>query len=153
MNEAAARWRMRALLTLTGLRKHMTLGVRSLCISEGKVLLVRHGYHPGLHLPGGGVDPGETAMAAAIRELYEETGARTTETPRLLGLYHNTHYTDRDHVAVYVFEGATREKAPRPTAEIVESGWFALDALPEDVSPATLRRLAELDGAEPSLHW
>lgn len=28
----------------------------------------------GLHLPGGGQDPGEDAAAAAIREVYEETG-------------------------------------------------------------------------------
>lgn len=153
MNEAAARWRMRALLTLTGLRKRLTLGVRCLCVTDGQVLLVRHGYHPGLHLPGGGVDPGETAMAAAIRELHEETGARSAKAPRLLGLYHNTHYTNRDHVAVYVFEDAVRETVPRRTAEIVESGWFALDALPGDVSPATLRRLAEWQGAEPSLYW
>ncbi len=44
-------------------------------IQSGHVLLVRRGLMPGkglLALPGGHLSPGETALDAAIRELYEE---------------------------------------------------------------------------------
>lgn len=44
---------------------------------DGKILLIRRSRAPGrglLALPGGFVDPNETFLAAALRELREETG-------------------------------------------------------------------------------
>ena len=48
-------------------------------VRDGKLLLVR-ADEPTYMLPGGGVDPGETVAAAAIRELREETGLVATHT-------------------------------------------------------------------------
>ena len=45
--------------------------------SAGRLLLVRRGREPGRglwSLPGGRCEPGETAAAAAVREVREETG-------------------------------------------------------------------------------
>ena len=42
--------------------------------------------HNELQLPGGGIDPGEGAIAALHREVYEETGWRIGA-PCLLGIY------------------------------------------------------------------
>ncbi|WP_019120674.1 NUDIX domain-containing protein [Brevibacillus massiliensis] len=40
---------------------------------EGKLLFTVHTKR-GIELPGGKVEPGETSLAAAVRETYEETG-------------------------------------------------------------------------------
>jgi 8-oxo-dGTP diphosphatase len=40
---------------------------------EGKLLFTVH-TDRGIELPGGKVEPGETSLAAAVREMYEETG-------------------------------------------------------------------------------
>src|SRR5258707_6017003 len=53
---------------------------------EGKVLVVsQHGTS--WSLPKGHIDPGENALAAAKREIYEESGIRDLEFIRDLGSY------------------------------------------------------------------
>lgn len=133
-----------------------TLGVRGVVRdADGRVLLVRHTYLPGWYLPGGGVDPGETAAAAVVREIAEETGVAVVGPPRLFGLYLNRRTSRRDHVALWVFDADVGRPTPRRAAwEIAEVGFFARDALPEETTAATRRRLAEVfDGAEATDDW
>src|ERR1041384_1231051 len=64
----------------------MTLGVRAVVIDgAGRVLLVKHSYVSGWHLPGGGVEVGETLPEALARELLEEGGITALEPPVLYG--------------------------------------------------------------------
>src|ERR1700688_93230 len=64
----------------------LTLGVRAVVIDgSGRVFLIVHSYVPGWHLPGGGVEIGETAAVALARELREEGNIELAEQPTLFG--------------------------------------------------------------------
>lgn len=145
----------RAILAYGRRSRGMTLGVRALLVSEGRVLLVRHTYAPGWYLPGGGVERGESAREALEREVREEAGVRLTRPPRLFGLYRNAAADPRDHVALYICEEfAPIADSPLPRGEIAERGAFPVDALPPGATPATQARLREfIDGAEPPADW
>ncbi len=132
----------------------MTLGVRGVALDEaGRVLLVRHTYSKGWHFPGGGVEHGENAIEALIREMAEEGGVEPIGAPKLIGFYSNDHNFRHDHVALYCY-AAWRPCPPKQDNEIAERGFFSRDALPEGVTKGTLRRLAEVfDGQEPSARW
>jgi ADP-ribose pyrophosphatase YjhB (NUDIX family) len=136
-------------------QRSVTLGVRGVVIdAQGRVLLVRHGYVPGWHFPGGGVDPGEAIGAALARELLEEAGMTIEQPPQLFGLYTNFAAFPGDHIACLVVRSFRRGPSPKPSFEIREHGFFARDALPEGTTAATHRRLAEIfDAVEPSPLW
>jgi len=136
------------------LRRPMTLGVRALvCDGDGRVLLVRHTYVKGWHLPGGGVERNETALEALARELAEEGGLELAGEATLFGFYANHANFPNDHVAVYRITAWRQIGAPRAT-EIAEHGFFPIDALPEGLTPGTRRRLAEaFEGAAISATW
>ncbi len=133
----------------------MTLGVRGVVLDgDDKVFLVRHSYVAGWHLPGGGVEVGETFLEALRRELSEEGRIELTGEPVLHGLFFNGHVSRRDHVAVYVVRQFRQDRLPKPNHEIVECGFYAAGALPAETTRGTRLRIAEvLDGAEPIATW
>ncbi len=128
----------------------MTLGVRGVATDgEGRVLLVKHTYLHGWWLPGGGVDRGETTQAAVVRELREEAGLIATTEPRLISVHSNERFFPGDHVLVFAIDAFDLTERTSH-GEIAEIGWFAPDALPEDTTRATRRRLAEVFGGAPA---
>jgi ADP-ribose pyrophosphatase YjhB (NUDIX family) len=133
----------------------MTLGVRGVVLDpENRVFLVRHSYVSGWHLPGGGVEVGETFMEALERELFEEGRIALAGEPELHGIFLNSHVSPRDHVAVFVIKRFTQDRPPEPNHEIVETGFFAAEALPEGITLGTLSRLREvLDGVKVIPTW
>jgi 8-oxo-dGTP pyrophosphatase MutT (NUDIX family) len=133
----------------------MTLGVRGLVIDgAGRILLVQHSYVRGWHLPGGGVEIGETMQQALVRELAEEGNIRLTAAPRLHGMFFNRRVSERDHVAVYIVQDFQQDGPLKPNREITHASFFALDALPNDTTAGTRARIAEvLGGAPVSEHW
>jgi ADP-ribose pyrophosphatase YjhB (NUDIX family) len=137
------------------LSRGMTLGVRAVVIDrDDRVFLVKHSYVAGWHLPGGGVETGETFLEALSRELIEEGRIALTGEPALHGLFFNGHVSRRDHVAVYVVRQFAQDRLPEPNREIIACGFFETDALPADTTAGTRLRIGEvLDGQARIATW
>jgi 8-oxo-dGTP pyrophosphatase MutT (NUDIX family) len=133
----------------------LTVGVRALAIDgTGRVFLVKHSYVAGWHLPGGGVEPGETLITALTRELREEGNIELGEQPVLFGIYFNRRVSKRDHVALYVVRSFHQSSPPQPNREIIAHGFFAPNALPAETTRATRARIGEyFDGRPPAEWW
>ena len=137
------------------LSRPATLGARAVVIdAQGRVFLIQHSYIAGWHLPGGGVETGETLLEALTRELLEEGNIAMTTPPHLHGIFHNRRVSRRDHVAVYVVRGFRQDSPPRPNREIIAHGFFMPDALPADTGYGTRARIAEVfQGVPVSALW
>jgi ADP-ribose pyrophosphatase YjhB (NUDIX family) len=104
--------------------------------SEGKVLVVsQHGTS--WSLPKGHIDPGEDAVAAAKREIYEESGVRDLEFIRELGTYERHKIgvngdDDRSELKVItMFLFKTKEKLLRPVdPDNPEAKWVEKSKVP-----------------------
>ncbi|MHA6289324.1 NUDIX domain-containing protein [Maricaulis sp. CAU 1757] len=135
------------------LSRGMTLGVRGIVTNpDGQVVLVRHTYVTGWHLPGGGVERGESALEALHKELQEEAGVRPTGPVQAVGLFANRTRFRGDHVMVY---RVSQWQACQPDCdgEIAEIGWFDPQQPPEGATEATRLRLAECFSDECVSPW
>jgi 8-oxo-dGTP pyrophosphatase MutT (NUDIX family) len=137
------------------LARGMTLGVRGVVLDrDNRIFLVRHSYIAGWHLPGGGVEVGESLEDALKRELMEEGRIALAGEAELHGVFFNNHVSPRDHVVVFIVRQFTQDRLPEPNHEIVACGFFEAAALPEGTTAGTRLRLAEvLDGKAPIATW
>jgi 8-oxo-dGTP pyrophosphatase MutT (NUDIX family) len=133
----------------------MTLGVRAVVLDrDNRVFLVKHSYVAGWHLPGGGVEVGESFGDALRRELVEEGRIEVVGNPPLHGLFFNSHVSRRDHVAVYLVRDFRQDRLPEPNREIVACGFFEASALPAETTEGTRLRISEvLEGKAPISTW
>ncbi|MAW99970.1 MAG: NUDIX hydrolase [Sphingomonas sp.] len=137
------------------LRRPRTIGVRALLVDpHGRIALVRHHYTRFWYLPGGGVHRNEDMGSAVQREVAEEVGIDDAPIVTIAGIFHNRREYKNDHVVLFVMmvgaDAAARLHAA-DRREIAEARWFAPDALPDTVSPATQRRIAEYQRGETGL--
>jgi ADP-ribose pyrophosphatase YjhB (NUDIX family) len=119
---------------------------------NGHVLVVRHTYLPGWHLPGGGVNTGEPPADAIIRELREEIGLLEFSPPELMGLFTRKLVWIGNVIALYRVRDAKFEF--KRNLEILEAKFVDPANLPDGLAPGTKRRLLELaNNTPPSSHW
>lgn len=122
----APTWLRRRLVRL--LAPSFTVGANCVILDErGRLALVRHSYRDHWGLPGGLVGRREEPAAAAIRETSEEIGLEVELTGGPVVVM-RTELQQIDFVFDARAVGAS-VASPR-SAEIVEVGWFPLDALP-----------------------
>ncbi len=128
----------------------LTLGAQGVVLTPAnKVLLVRHGYRPGWHFPGGGVEMNESVLTALTRELEEEAGVVLTKPPEFFGLYAHIPAYPGDHIALFVVRDWTQARVPEPNREIAEIGFFEPAMLPAGTHASTRARLVEILAGKP----
>src|SRR5215210_784670 len=127
--------------TIIGMLRLRTTGVKVMVFNErGELLLIRNSYGDSAQylLPGGGVSRRESPAAAAIREVHEELGLQVRDVEPVW-TYASSAEGKRD--TIHLFRVVTSEQPQIDGREVIEARFFALDALPPTVSPATRRRI------------
>ena len=120
-----------------------------------EILLMRRSDNAHWGLPGGYVEPGESVLAAAVREVREETGFEV-EIGRLVGVYSDPKvvvidYGDRRRVQAInlCFEGVARERGKATTPhETLDVGFFEVARLPQPFVPIHEIRVRDAERGE-----
>ena len=132
------------------LLKPRTRGVKVMLFNAaGEILLIRNNYGDTrlFVLPGGGIRPWEKPDAAAVREVREELGCDLRDL-KLVATYCSTAEGKRD--TIFLYRAALGGEPQADNFEVAEARFFASDALPGTISPATLRRIEEMQGRLPA---
>ena len=129
------------------LSRPLTMGARCIVINDKReVLLIKHTYIEGWHIPGGGIDAGESAESAMQRELIEETMLQISGPLKLVGIYHCSTYSKRDHVVVFLSQEFKKIRDEQ-SLEIAECRFFPLDNLPVDTDKDTAAWISDALGS------
>ena len=76
---------------------------RGIILRNGKVAMVHSLKYDYFKFPGGGIEPGETPVAALCREVTEESGLRVLpDSIREYGLVHRVQKSDQEDVEIFV---------------------------------------------------
>jgi len=128
-------------LPLTELSKHKSTphwpkaAASAAIFRNDKILIGLRGKDPRRlvwSLPGGHIEPGETARSAALREIREETGVEA----QLLGLVdindvimHRPDGSLRAHYLLTIFFGSWISGEPSPADDCIETRFASLDEI------------------------
>ncbi|MBI4934154.1 MAG: NUDIX hydrolase [Actinobacteria bacterium] len=138
----AAYWLLQVYWRLWGPTTH---GAQVMLWCRGQVLLVRNPYLTCHSAPGGSLRHGESARAAAVRELREEVGISVAP-ERLVQSLEVTHdwRGKRDHVVIFCVELDERPRVRMDLREVVEAAWFDPDEVAQsNVFPPLKRAIRE----------
>lgn len=129
--------------------------VAAVLVRDGKMLLIKRRYPPGLgkwSLPGGVIEPGEGLAEAARRELKEETGIEA-EPLGILWVLNNVVLDGSGRVKYHylivdvLFNSSTSRGVPRASGDASDVGWFSFEEIKsrDDVSWTVKRLVARLE--------
>ena len=129
--------------------KPKTYGARAIIIHEANILLVKNINVNHWSLPGGKIDKGETPEECLLRELKEELALSISKVDYKLGEYLSDKEGKRD--TVYIFVVKLLSPNFEKQWELRDAQWFPLSRLPENLSPATSRRINEFSNGSRNL--
>jgi ADP-ribose pyrophosphatase len=105
--------------------------------AKNRVMLVRQYRLPSLQylweLPAGRVDPGETVLQAARRELAEETGCRARKMQKLAEFWPSPGFL-AEKMTIYLATGLTQGEQTPMDDERIETRWFTVPELDKLIS-------------------
>ena len=108
--------------------RHVGSAVVMAVDAKGRILLVRQYRLPAdrylWELPAGRLDPGETPLQAAKRELAEETGVRAREWKKLAAFWVSPGYVE-ERMTIYQARSLTEGVATPMDDERIETAWFS----------------------------
>lgn len=113
--------------------KFPTLAAIAIVLRDKEVLLVRRKNEPDIGLwgfPGGHVEPGETTLVAASRELFEETGIIAKPIKYLTNvdvIEHDVQGEILFHFLLAAVECSYISGIPKAADDAAEARWFAID--------------------------
>jgi ADP-ribose pyrophosphatase len=91
-----------------------------------------------LELPAGRIDPGETALAGAKRELLEETGYKAKHWRKLLFFYPSPGFLD-ETMTVFLARGLTAGEAHPEDDEKIEYRFIAISTVLKMIASRAIR--------------
>ncbi len=107
---------------------------------QNEILLIRRADNGLWAMPGGGTMVGESPAEAAVREGWEETGIRSKPIG-VVGIFdslnHGHQTPNQLYQIVFLCRPLNHENPdpPHHPQETIEKGWFAEDALPDNLDP------------------
>ena len=111
-----------------GIVQHAGSAVMMALDERKRILLVRQYRLPARaylwELPAGRLDPGETPLQAAKRELIEETGYRAKKWTKLVTFYPSPGYV-AEKMTIYLATGLTAGESKPMEDERIETRWFS----------------------------
>ncbi|NUM43063.1 MAG: NUDIX domain-containing protein [Anaerolineales bacterium] len=110
-------------------------------IHENQILLTQRDDFEVWCLPSGGVEEGESAAQAALRETKEETGLEV-ELTRLVGVYSRLGGLPDVHAVLFAARVIGGEIKTQP-GETIDVRFFAFDDIPEDLSLGHAQRIED----------
>jgi ADP-ribose pyrophosphatase len=103
---------------------------------QGRVCLVRQYRYPAQkymwELPAGVIDPGETAIQAAKRELQEETGYKARKWKKLIN-FHPSPGFQQEHMTIFLARGLVAGDANLGHDEHLEVKWFEAEEIEDQI--------------------
>lgn len=121
-------------------------------IQDGKILLTQREDFEVWCLPGGGVEPGESAAQAAVREAYEETGVEV-ELTGLVGVYSRLGGYEDVHGILFRGKPVGGEPRTQP-GETIAVDYFPGDDLPAPLLFGYRQRIIDaIGGVGGSVAW
>ncbi|MDF2461179.1 MAG: hypothetical protein K0S68_582 [Candidatus Saccharibacteria bacterium] len=103
--------------------------------AKHQVLLTRRAIEPSqgtYSLPGGFINPGESAEKAALREIEEETGLTDLDLLDYIGSFPDQYGVEGSHTLSLVFVGRLRSGEPHPDDDVEALEWHDVMNIPPE---------------------